>query len=125
MYLRRDRKTLCSSIQKRGVRIHDSNNSADTKVSEEGEGRGVPGAGAEISLQPMVKTMVGQAVTLQPMEVNSRADIHLQSTVSYGRDPMLKQKKTVRSPLHEEKEAAEMSDELTTVPILQPPVLLR
>ena len=32
----------------------------------------------EIPLQPMVKTMVRQAVPLQPMEVHSGADIHLQ-----------------------------------------------
>ena len=53
-------------------------NSADTKVSEEGGGGGAPGARAEIPLQPMVKTMVRQAVPLQPMEVNGGADIHLQ-----------------------------------------------
>ena len=32
----------------------------------------------EIPLQPMVKTMVRQAVPLQPMEVHSGADIHPQ-----------------------------------------------
>ena len=62
----------------RGVRIRERNNSADTKVSEEGGGGGAPGAGAEIPLQPMVKTMVRQAVPLQPMQVHSGADIHLQ-----------------------------------------------
>ncbi|KAK4825374.1 hypothetical protein QYF61_027127 [Mycteria americana] len=50
----------------------------DTKVSEEGGGGGAPGAGAEIPLQPLVKTMVRQAVPLQPMEVNGGAYIHLQ-----------------------------------------------
>ncbi|PKU48718.1 hypothetical protein llap_1042 [Limosa lapponica baueri] len=39
-------------------------NSADTKVCEEGEGGGAPGTGAEISLQPVVKTMVRHAVPL-------------------------------------------------------------
>jgi len=39
---------------------------------------GVPEAGAEIPLQPVEKTMVRQAVPLQPMEVHGGADIHLQ-----------------------------------------------
>ena len=43
-------------------------NSADTKVSADGGAGGAPGAGAEIPLQPVVKTMVKQAVPLQPME---------------------------------------------------------
>ena len=56
------------------MRICERNNSADTKVSEEGGGGGAPGAGAEIPLQPMVKTMVRQqAVPLQPMEVHGGA----------------------------------------------------
>ncbi|PKU49582.1 protein pxr1-like [Limosa lapponica baueri] len=49
-------------------------NSADTKVSGEGGGGGAPGAGAEIPLQPVVKTMV----LLQVKEINCGADIHLQ-----------------------------------------------
>ncbi|KAK4830649.1 hypothetical protein QYF61_012492 [Mycteria americana] len=49
----------------------------DTKVSEEGGGGGAPGAGAEILLQVKID-MVRQAVPLQPIEVNSIADIHLQ-----------------------------------------------
>jgi len=63
--------------QERGVRICGRSNPADTKVSEEGGGEGAPGARAEIPLQPMVKTMVRQAVPLQPMEVHGGADIHL------------------------------------------------
>ncbi|GAB0209734.1 hypothetical protein GRJ2_003439100 [Grus japonensis] len=51
----------------------------DTKVSEEGGGGGSPGAGAEIPLQPMKKTMIRQAVPLQPMQVHGGADIHLQA----------------------------------------------
>ncbi|KAK4825506.1 LOW QUALITY PROTEIN: hypothetical protein QYF61_000019 [Mycteria americana] len=62
----------------RGVRLCERNNSADTKASEEGGGGGAPGTGAEIPLQPVVKTMVRQAVPLQPMEVNGGADILLQ-----------------------------------------------
>ncbi|GAB0209312.1 AN1-type zinc finger protein 5-like [Grus japonensis] len=51
---------------------------SDTKVSEEGGGEGNPGTRAEIPLQSVEKTMVRQAVPLQPMEVNGGADIHLQ-----------------------------------------------
>ena len=50
------------------MRICERNNSADTEVGEEGGGGGAPGAGAEIPLQPVVKTMVRQAGPLQPME---------------------------------------------------------
>ena len=67
----------------RGVRICKRNNSADTEISEEGGGGGAPGTGAELPLQPMMKTMVRQAVPLQPMEVNGGADLHLQP----GKDP--------------------------------------
>jgi len=56
----------------------ERNSSADTKVSAEGGGRGASGAGAEIHLQPMEKTLVRQAVPLQPMAVHGGADIHLQ-----------------------------------------------
>ena len=60
------------------MRRCERKNSADTKVSEEGGGGGAPGSGAEIPLQPLGKTMVRQAVPLQPMEVHGGADIHLQ-----------------------------------------------
>jgi len=60
------------------VRICERNNSADTKVSEGGGGGGAPSSGAEIPLQPMEKTMVRQAVPLQPVEVHGGADLHLQ-----------------------------------------------
>jgi len=60
------------------VRICERNNSADPKVSEEGGGEGAPSAGADVPLQPVVQTTVRQAVPLQPMEVHSRADVHLQ-----------------------------------------------
>ena len=60
------------------MRTCKRNNPADTKVSEEGGGGDAPGARAEIPLQPMVKTMVRQAVPLQPREVHGGADIHLQ-----------------------------------------------
>ena len=65
------------------MRICEKNNHADTKVSEGAGG----GAGAEIPLQPMVKTMVRQAVPLQPMDVHGGADTHLQPL----EDPMPEQ----------------------------------
>jgi len=72
-YLRRKKKVCDGHLQlERGVRICERNNSADTKVSEEGGGGGAPGARAE-------KTMVRQAVPLQPIDVHSGADVHLQS----------------------------------------------
>ncbi|KAM6188280.1 uncharacterized protein WM294_016059 isoform 1-T3 [Sarcoramphus papa] len=67
---------LCDSSWEREVRIYERNNSADTKVSEKGGEGGAPDTGTEIPLQPMVKTIVRQAVPLQPMEVNGGADIH-------------------------------------------------
>ncbi|GAB0207995.1 acid sphingomyelinase-like phosphodiesterase 3b [Grus japonensis] len=75
-YLRRENEHQEQLQPERGVRICERNNSADTKVSE-GGGGGTPGTGAEIPLQQMVKTMVRQAVPLQPMEINGGADIHL------------------------------------------------
>ena len=62
----------------RGVRICGRNNSADMKVNKEGEGGRAPGARVENPLLLMVKTMVRQAVSLQPMNVHGGADIHLQ-----------------------------------------------
>ncbi|GAB0208947.1 secretory carrier-associated membrane protein 1 [Grus japonensis] len=50
-------------------------------------GQGAPGTRAEIPLQAVEKTMVRQAVPLQPMEVNGGADIHLQPM----EDPMPEQ----------------------------------
>ena len=60
------------------MRRCERNNSADTKVSEERGGGCPPGTREEAPLQPVVKTMVRQAVPLQPMEVHGGADIHLQ-----------------------------------------------
>ena len=65
------------------MRTCKRNNPADTKVSEEGGGGDAPGAGAKIPLQPMVKTLVRQAVPLQSREVHGGADLHLQP----GEDP--------------------------------------
>ena len=56
----------------------ERNNSAGTEVSEEVGGGGAPGTRAEIPVRRVEKTMVRQAVPLQPMEVNGGADIHLQ-----------------------------------------------
>lgn len=44
-------------------------------VAEEG-GEGAPGSGAEILLQPVVQTMVSQAVSQQPMEGNHSWAVH-------------------------------------------------
>ena len=52
----------------RGVRRCARNNSADTKVSEEGEGGGAPDARAESFPSQLVEqTMVRQAVPLQSL----------------------------------------------------------
>jgi len=67
------------------LRKYERNNTADTKVTEEGGAGGAPGA--EISLQPLVKIVVRQAVPLQPMEVHGGADLHLQLVL----DPTLEQ----------------------------------
>ncbi|GAB0176471.1 hypothetical protein GRJ2_000112300 [Grus japonensis] len=85
--LRRGKKHQEQLQTERGVRRCERNNPADTKVSEEGGRGGAPGTKAEIPLQPIEKTMVRQAVPLQPMEVNGGADIHLQPV----EDPMLEQ----------------------------------
>ena len=69
------------------MRICERKKSADSKVSAEGGGRGAPGAGAEVPLQPMEKTMVSQAVSLQSMEAHGGADTHLQPR----EDPTLEQ----------------------------------
>jgi len=61
------------------VRTCERNNSVVTKVSAEGGEGGALVARAEIHLQPVEKTMVSQAVPLQPMEVHAGADIHLQT----------------------------------------------
>ncbi|PKU45158.1 protein pxr1-like [Limosa lapponica baueri] len=88
-YLRKGKRSLHNSncSWKRGVRICEKNHSANTEASEEGGGGGAPGAGAEIPLQPVVNTVMSEAVLLQPMEVYSGAHILLQPT----EDPMLEQ----------------------------------
>lgn len=59
-HLRREKKLL--QPEKREVRICERNSSVDTKVS----GEGAPGVRAEISLQPVVKTTMKQAVPCSP-----------------------------------------------------------
>ena len=66
-----------------GVRTCERNNPADPQVSAEGGGGEASGAGAEIPLQPVGKTMMRQAVPLQPRKVHGGADLHLQP----GEDP--------------------------------------
>lgn len=73
-YLRGGKKLLWNSSQERQLRICETNCTADMEVSEEGEGGGVQDVGAEICLQPLVKAVMRQIITLQPMEVNFRQD---------------------------------------------------
>ncbi|GAB0209804.1 mitochondrial enolase superfamily member 1 [Grus japonensis] len=54
--------SFCNQREER----EDVRNSADTKVSEEGGGGGAPDTRAKIPLQPVVKTMVRQAVPCSP-----------------------------------------------------------
>ena len=69
------------------MRTCKRNNPADPQVSEEGGGGDAPGAGAEIPLQPVGKTVGRQAVPLWPREVHGGADLHLQPR----EDPTLEQ----------------------------------
>jgi len=61
------------------VRLCKRNNSADTKVSEEGGGGGgAQNVGAErLPLQLVMKTMMRQVFPLQSMALHGGADIHL------------------------------------------------
>jgi len=52
---------------KRGVRIHETNNSADIKTSEEGGGGGDPVAKPQIPLQPVEKTKKFTSPSLVPV----------------------------------------------------------
>ncbi|GAB0208611.1 hypothetical protein GRJ2_003326800 [Grus japonensis] len=56
------KESFCNQREER----EDVRNSADTKVSEEGGGGGAPDTRAKIPLQPVVKTMVRQAVPCSP-----------------------------------------------------------
>jgi len=56
------------AVKRQQMRLHERNNSADTKVTEEG---------VNLSLQLVMKTMVRQVVPLWFMEVHCGADIHL------------------------------------------------
>jgi len=78
--LRRGKKNVLKwQSRERGVRGCERNYFADTKVSEKQRGGDARNVGAEsLPLQLMMKTMVRQAVPLQPMEVHGGADIHLQ-----------------------------------------------
>ncbi|KAJ7395679.1 suppression of tumorigenicity 5 protein isoform x4 [Pitangus sulphuratus] len=74
-------------IENRGERICERNNTADTKVSEEGGEGGAPGTGAEIPLQHVLKIMGYRGTASLTMEVHSGPGIHLQPV----EDPMLEQ----------------------------------
>ena len=69
-------KTLHNSSWERGLRISERNSSSDIKISEEGGGGGSPDTGAEVPLQPVVRTMVKQVVPLQSTNVHSGVDTH-------------------------------------------------
>jgi len=70
----------------------ERNNSADMKARKEGGGGGIPGARAEIfPLQPLVKTMVRQAVPLQPMEDLMPEQVDAQWRLSPHGEPVLEQ----------------------------------
>lgn len=59
------------------MRIRERSNSGDTKVSEDGGEGGVPGVSTEIPVQPEVKSVMRQAVPLQPMEADSGTEVLL------------------------------------------------
>ncbi|KAF4794834.1 hypothetical protein TURU_098261 [Turdus rufiventris] len=61
------------------VRMCERTNTADIKASKEGRGEGSPGTREEMYLQLMMKTMVRQAVSLQPSEFHRGSKIHLQT----------------------------------------------
>lgn len=72
------RRRKNASVQlERGVRVLGRNNSVDTKTSAGGRGGDTPSARVGILLQPRVKSMVRQAVHLQPMNVHGEAGINL------------------------------------------------
>ncbi|KAJ7422424.1 protein pxr1-like [Willisornis vidua] len=62
-----------NNLGKRGVTICERSSPAHLQASEEGGGGDAPSARAEIPLQPLVKTMVRQAVLVQPLEVHDGA----------------------------------------------------
>ncbi|KAK4822884.1 hypothetical protein QYF61_021103 [Mycteria americana] len=76
-YLRRGKTSAEQKLGKRTEK-YVRETTLQTPRSVKKEGGGAPVTGAEIPLQPVVKTMVRQAVPLQPMEVHGGADIHLQ-----------------------------------------------
>jgi len=82
--LKRGEKILHSNLQQeKGVRRCETNNCADTQVSEGGAG-GAPGTGAEIfPLQPVEQALVRQAVPCSP----GRSTVEQIPTCSPGRTP--------------------------------------
>ena len=73
------------------MRICERNSTADTMVSEGGEGVGASDTGVEIPLQPVVKTMVRQAVPLQPMKVHGGGGGCLKEAVTPWEKPVVEQ----------------------------------
>ncbi|KAK4830770.1 hypothetical protein QYF61_013259 [Mycteria americana] len=96
-YLRKGKNNSCE----RGMRKCERNSPTNTKVSEEGGGAGTPGAGAEIPLQPVEKTVVMQVVPLQLMEDHSGGDIHIAAHGGlHGRAGVCALKKAVTPSAH-------------------------
>ena len=110
-------KLLHNSGWKEGLRTCKRNNTADTRVNEEGGEGGSPGTRAEIfQLQPVMKPMVRQPVPLQSMKIHSGADLHLQPV----EDPMLEQgvaRRRLRSP---GEPTLEQSSDRTPGPVGEP-----
>ena len=69
--LRRGKKPAQLQLEKRGTTLQ-------TPRSVKKEGEEMLQVPEQIPLQPVGKTMVRQAVHLQPREVHSEADLHLQ-----------------------------------------------
>ena len=70
-------KKRCTAAKRDKWETCERNSPAYTRVSEEEGG----GTGAEIVLQPVMKTMVRQVVALQPMEAHGGAHTH---TAAHG-----------------------------------------
>lgn len=88
-YLQRVKKHGAAAAWERGVQKICKNSPADTKVREEGEGRGAPDAGAEVLLQPLEKDVMEQVVLLLPIEDHGGAGEHaLKESAINGKEPL-------------------------------------
>jgi len=83
-------KHCMAAVRERGVREKVRNSPADTEVREGGGAGGAPGAGAEIPLRPVERTMVMQVVAQQPMETPRWSRL-LAGATAHGEEPTLDQ----------------------------------